>query len=362
LPDREQHRIVAGVVKESNYTTWREVILLLAGVLFEQGSAKVDAFVAAMLKPSLQNLPIQKTAMVVGLLGSVFRELRTMRYRPQNRHYDRLLREVIELVNSDRARSIPIEYRIEVADALGQAGDPRIELHDQKFWIPIAERTRSAQPARRTHSNGIYRVHIAKYPVTVEEYERFMDDRGHSNKAWWSAGGFERWTVPAGWNDQRQFRNRPVVGVSWFEAMAYAKWVGCRLPTEQEWERAALGTTGHQYPWGDAPPNKSRLNCDRYIGHPSPIGVYPEGATANGVHDMAGNVWEWCNSDYVLGDRNDEGPEFLSSMDREIRVIRGGAWDTSPERTSCTYRGADRRDNRSGSIGFRLVRDADPGQ
>lgn len=184
---------------------------------------------------------------------------------------------------------------------------------------------------------------IARYLVTVADFGRFMDDDGYKENRWWSAGGFRRWTDPHDWADQHEYPNRPVVGVSWFESSAYAKWAGGRLPTESEWERAARGTDGRRYPWGAAPPDADRLNCDRKVGRSTPVGVFAAGAGPSGIQDMAGNVWEWC-ADVV---------DFVGT--RDGRVTRGGSWYTNSSAARSAFRDYIHPDYRYPLIGCRVV-------
>jgi formylglycine-generating enzyme required for sulfatase activity len=146
---------------------------------------------------------------------------------------------------------------------------------------------------------GLRAFWIDVYPVTNKRFGRFLDDGGYDRKEWWTAEGWawkcqQRITQPllwqeAGWNAPEQ----PAAGVSWYEADAYTRWAGRRLPTDAEWEKAARGTDGRRYPWGDDWPSADRANFALIVGRTTPVGLYPAGASPYGCHDMAGNVNNW---------------------------------------------------------------------
>ncbi len=176
-----------------------------------------------------------------------------------------------------------------------------------------------------------------------------MEAGGYEKQQHWTSDGWE-WktknniTGPAYWNDPEwNQRDRPVVGVSYYEAEAYAKWAGKRLPTEREWEKAARGEDGRWYPWDeDFEINKCNRDSSS-IGHTTPVSQYPDGVSPYGCYDMAGNVWDWCSNWY--------------SQNQDLRVLRGGSWINFPETLRVSYRHWNVAVNRLSIIGFRLVQD-----
>ena len=198
---------------------------------------------------------------------------------------------------------------------------------------------------------------IAPRPATVSDYRAFVDAGGYTRQELWSGGGFARWSRPQGWEEQLEHPDRPVTGVSWFEATAFAAWRGCRLPTEAQWERAARGVETRRYPWGDEPaPAASLFNAERVVGHPTPAGAFPGTATPEGIEEMAGNVWEWC-LDWFGPDYYAVSPEIEPTGPRggEGRVIRGGSWRNTMDRCRAAFRTKSRPDWRDANLGLRLV-------
>ena len=327
---------------------WREVMLLVPGVLIRTGQRRVDAIFKAVLDRA-EDVPstLANKARAAGLLGAALQDLRPSKYRPPDEaRYNALLHEILGIFDAKRAAGIDLSVRVEAAEALGQAGDPRLK---EDNWVTIpagtflmgAQKTRKNKPGydpEALENESVREVslkpfQIGRYPVTVEEYRRFVEDEVNGPEA-----------APHDWDEQVLRPNRPVMNVSWNEAAAYCKWAGGRLPTEEEWEFAARGPEARKYPWGDGPPDPSRANYYAAgILKPTPVGLFPAGNTPDGVADMAGNVWEWTSSNY--------------DNDENLKVVRGAAFGGGPE----DLRTADRFRNQpvswGGYLGLRVVRE-----
>jgi formylglycine-generating enzyme required for sulfatase activity len=191
---------------------------------------------------------------------------------------------------------------------------------------------------------------IDTYPVTNEKYRAFIVANGYENQAYWSSEGW-KWktkdniTVPEDWNDTTWNKaDHPVVGISYYEAEAYAKWAGKRLPTEREWEKAARGEDGREYPWGGEFNGGKCNGGSRTMSYTTtPVTRYPQGVSPYGCYDMAGNVWEWCADWY------DEK--------KDKRMVRGGSWGVDPGTLCASNRTEGSPGSRGIYIGFRLAQD-----
>ena len=199
--------------------------------------------------------------------------------------------------------------------------------------IPAGEVTLGS--AIDADENPIRTVRIAPFfldvhPVTNAQYAEFVAATGHRAPKHWIGGA-----PPPG------EESHPVVWLSWFDAAACATWAQKRLPTEDEWEYAARGTDGREYPWGsDFEPD--RCNCRASsLGGVSPVGSFPAGVSPFGCHDMAGNVWEWTDSWHGDGE--------------ERRVLRGGSWGSGAMSVRACYRGRDYPSYWSNGYGLRCA-------
>ena len=168
---------------------------------------------------------------------------------------------------------------------------------------------------------------LTKYPVTNGQFRRFWEAGGYRDASFWDPEGW-RWrekenvVEPAYWRDVKwNGPTQPVVGVSWWEADAFCRWAGCRLPTEREWEAAARGPQGWAYPWGDDWRERSCNSGETDLGVTTPVGIFPQSAAICGAHDLAGNVWEWCSDTFEPS--KSDNPEAG-------RVLRGGSWLNGP--------------------------------
>lgn len=204
-----------------------------------------------------------------------------------------------------------------------------IEMLPPPFeWIEI--------PAGKVTIQGhgefnIPKFSIAKYPITVAQYQVFMNNKGYDTEKYWTTAGWawkqeEDVTQPRFWDEKHHEKffksDHPIIEVSWYEAVAFCRWLSDMtgenifLPTEQQWQRAAQGDTRWAYPWGNEFDDQ---RCNSSIKSKSdgttPVTQYPNGASPYGVMDMAGNIWEWTLTVYASD---------LNNIDR--RVLRGGSW------------------------------------
>jgi formylglycine-generating enzyme required for sulfatase activity len=336
--------------------------------------------------------------------------------------------------------------RVEAGDALGRLGDPRpgVGVVSQKvgvgtlpdiLWVEIpagpflmgsAEDDEVAYDNERPqHELDLPSFYIARYPITNAQFRPFVEGDGYNNSDYWTEQGwawrhgaepdlsvwddyhggdfkqrYRKWLSrrpvgrrdrPFWWEDSRwNIPTRPVVGITWFEAVAYTRWLHqvlenseqdlkiwqagqCKtlspetldlwLPSEAEWEKAARGIQGQRYPWGDSWCEDCANVEITGLKQTNPVGIFPEGSSPYCVMEMAGNVLEWTRSrwgersvrqaDYCYPYDPRDGREQLEEM--KIPILRGGYWSRSENHARCAFR--HRRDpgDFGNHTGFRVV-------
>lgn len=217
---------------------------------------------------------------------------------------------------------------------------------------------------------------VGRYPVTNAQFSEFIAAGGYAHAGWWTEMGW-KWhdsrdsERPAFWGEPPfSGADQPVVGVTWYEAVAFCRWLGeregkaYRLPSEAEWEKAARGAgDAREFPWGDGYAPGHANTAELGLGRTTPVDAFPGGASPFGVWDLAGNVFEWTASKWGKNwqeltfpypyrdesERNDPGGSWA-------RVMRGGSWYNSYAEARCARRSRYLPGSRGSNIGFRVAR------
>jgi formylglycine-generating enzyme required for sulfatase activity len=225
-------------------------------------------------------------------------------------------------------------------------------LDMQMVLVPAGKFTRGSnlgddeKPVRQIYLNAFY---MDKFEVTVGQYARYLEATDMDEPPDWSI------------MNQPQHLRRPVVNVSWEDAVNYCKWAGKRLPTEAEWEKAARGTDGRIYPWSNEAPTRLHANYGRkdWDDHQalSPVGSFEAGKSPYGIYDMAGNAWEWVFDWYGL-DYYKNSPEKnpIGPAKGEEKVVRGGSWLYVSDFLRSAHRFNAQPMNRHFGYGFRCAK------
>jgi iron(II)-dependent oxidoreductase len=235
------------------------------------------------------------------------------------------------------------------------------------------------RPAHEVHLPAFY---LDTTPVTNAAYAAFIADGGYDDQRLWTADGWAHrqragLTAPLFWRWEGEWlqtsfgvtgpvaADEPVLHVCWYEADAYARWAGRRLPSEAEWEKAARWdpATGRsrRFPWGDDEPTPARANLGQRHLRPAPAGAYPEGAAPSGARQLIGDVWEWTSSDFgpypgfVAWPYREYSEVFFGP---EYKVLRGASFGVSPVAGRSTFRNWDYPIRRQIFSGFRTARSA----
>lgn len=252
---------------------------------------------------------------------------------------------------------------LQASNSLVSAGRVRLS----RWQVDAEARSETLEPNDCVEVEAVF---LARRTITNQQFQAFVDQGGYRNKSLWHASIWpsvkefvDRTGTPSPcfWSEGRHTATEaehPVVGISWFEAEAYARWIGMRLPTDAEWVRAActpIETDGtfsqRKYPWGDSfSPDRANLWTST-IGHTVSSCEYASGDTITGLRQMVGNVWEWTSSNLQLW--NGDQPIELNEP---MKSLRGGAFDSYLDtRATCQVRSADTPLARRHNIGFRCA-------
>ena len=377
---------------------WREVALLTVGYLgvvqqWEEISSDVlKAFIEREPGEPGQALVLVGEAVVDAWPGGVMPGCKE--------------KVVQALVGAVRREDVQPVLRAAASRALAKLGDPRPGVSVDPatglpdiLWCYVPpgpftmgsadddEMASDYEKPRHPNDSIIEGYLISRYPITNAQFAAFMEAGGYRERQYWTEAGWrlkeqQGWTGPYDPGEPFNLPSHPVVGVTWYEAVAYCRWLGerlqvsgfkfqvwrdgqpetlslepktltVRLPSEAEWEKAARGTDGWRYSWGDDP-DPDRANYDQTgIGTTSAVGCFPGGVSPYRVEDLSGNVWEWCATKWegsYEGYRGDNDPEG-----DDVRVLRGGAFSDEARYVRCASRLRLNPSYRYRYYGFRVV-------
>ena len=357
LTDRDYPDRVAELARQDP-NRWREIALLTAAKAARGSDFAIWALVEALCYEEATDQLSVQDAWGTLLAGQILMENAALS-NVAARNQPKLQRVRMNLVHLLAQSVLPAAERAVAGMIIAHLGDPRpgVGLQEDGLpdiaWceVPAGPFTMGSNDAdeqaedyeKPQHQHDItYQYVISQYPVTVAQYEAFMQATGYMEQHYWTETGWKqkehfRWEMPEQYGGPFNLPNHPVVGVSWYEASAYCRWVTetlrnsgkitehqeIRWPDEAEWEKAARGQDNRAYPWGDtADPERANYG-DTGIGTISAVGCFPSGTSPYGVEDMSGNMWEWTRSTYphnVHTEREDN-----SEGGRICRIIRGGA-------------------------------------
>jgi iron(II)-dependent oxidoreductase len=259
---------------------------------------------------------------------------------------------------------------------------PEVRVPGGPFTMGTSTEPWALDNERPAHEVRLPAYYLDTTPVTNAAYAAFIADGGYDDARWWTPAGWEhrqraQLTAPLFWHWDGEWlqtsfgvtrpvaKSEPVLHVCWYEADAYARWAGRRLPTEAEWEKAArwdpAAGRSRRFPWGDDEPTAARANLGQRHLRPAPAGSYPDGAAPCGARQLIGDVWEWTSSDFLPypGFVAWPYPEYSEVFfGPEYKVLRGGAFGVSPVASRATFRNWDYPVRRQIFAGFRTARSA----
>ena len=331
-----------------NKDWYREVIKLYIGYLGIRNKGWANKIVEDELKKENQS-PFHRWRLACQSLLDMHQDSR-------NETVVKLVQQ--RLLNDIVPQETDPKIKAEASEILSWLGNPRWDNGGLKEFVNIEGGEYTIKPENEKEPSTTVTLapfEIGKYPVTNRWYQEFVETGGYDKENLWTPEGFkwkekEKVTHPAYWHDRKwKCPNAPVVGASWYEADAFCRWLTenvddgyiYRLLTEEEWQAAAAGKKGREYPWGEW--IDDLCNYDKSeIGKTSPVGIFVKANTPEGVTDLSGNVWEWTDSWY--------------DKDGDVKTIRGGSWGSPQDGVRCACRLFSYSYFRDYIIGFRCFR------
>jgi formylglycine-generating enzyme required for sulfatase activity/predicted ATPase len=399
LTDHDYPEKVAELARADPYR-WREVALL-AGAKAARGTASaiwslVDALCYQEL--SVEAEQAEPDAWGALLAGQALVESADLS-QVSGRNQAKVKRVRTHLVRVLEAGQLPAVERVAVGGILAKLGDSRpgvgvrsdglpdvvwCQVPAGPFTMGSPDDRLSFLDAKETPQRRVdlLAFRVTRYPVTNAQFAAFVRAGGYgvrrywtgaAQKQVWSEGRVKAWNddqprkAPYDFGEPFNLPNHPVVGVTWYEAVAFCLWLTeqlhrrgelgadeeISLPAESQWEKAARGADGRVYPWGnDADPERANY-ADTGIGTTSAVGCFPGGASPYGVEDSSGNVWEWCRTKFEEGYDGYRDDNDLEGDDP--RVLRGGAFNYIQRYVRCAFRNGLYPYDRNYDVGFRLV-------
>ncbi len=356
---------------------WWEVILLAVGRLVHLvgDTDKVYTLVNRLCPSNIKDTHLGWKN--IWLAGDVLLEVGL--HRVENDEWgaellERVQKRLVQLITKGE---LSPQERANAGNTLGRIGDPRPGVCTPEPELMKIESGPFLMGENKDEIIIETAYGIGRYPVTNAQFRLFIEDGGYTEtfrhcwtKEGWSWFNEQQRHEPRYWQDEKfNLPNQPVVGISWYEAVAYVQWLAettgkpYRLPTEAEWERAARHKDGKAYPWGEEWQDKITNTREGQISRTSAVGIFPKDTAVCGAQDFGGNVGEWCqtrweNEEYIayaLPYQLDDGRELLEGNFTIGRVVKGGDWANNKEWSLCGARFRLDPHDEHNLLGFRVM-------
>jgi formylglycine-generating enzyme required for sulfatase activity/predicted MPP superfamily phosphohydrolase len=315
----------------------REVLPLVAGCMAENAKQRLSLLFEDLTQDAASQERLERKAHAAGVLGNMLADIAPFEYQLSGtaaKQYGELRDAVMAIFQKGMARQIGLKTRVAAAEALDQASQARLHTPGEgAYWKEIKGGAYTlggdsgAYQSLPKKSMKIGGFGIGRFPVTVWEFGKYLEETGVE--------------APRIWEEQSRHPGRPVVCVTGRQARDYCTWARCKLPTNEQWEVAARGAEGRIFPWGPEEPDEYRANFNSMAGGLTPVGMFPDGDTPEGVADMAGNVWEWTRSDF----------------NKEAKSVRGASFFDVAINLRAAVRVRDEPVGWDGLVGFPCVRE-----